>query len=431
MLWLPTKKWHKAIACLTWRRRRQHGARLLLWCFVCFGLTTATAPPKFALSVEIAELTHAYQFDFVDWETQAITNEIWRQLWATSPQTNTTELIQTFLKQEAQLEQRQAELHKIFVSQADPQRKSESLTQELAILRAEQARLIPQVEMALVAQVESVLRDEGFTIAGHVFPPVAFRLIEPPTLLIISPRNKIERQEWIGLQPDLSDSLRHDLETALDQRAHVSSYITDLGGLGSYPTMVIRNTDLIYLVNTVIHEWVHNYLLTFPTKIAWAYSTEPQLRTINETTASIVGQELGRRVITRYYPAWIDRLPPPTPAANQKKSTPAKPSEYALTMRRIRQEVDRLLAEGKIEQAESFMEVERQKLVKKGYGLRKLNQAYFAFHGSYALSAGSIDPTGDQIRHLWAISPSAKSFLDRVGWLNSYEDYLAWLKESN
>jgi hypothetical protein len=69
-------------------------------------------------------------------------------------------------------------------------------------------------------------------------------------------------------------------------------------------------------------------------------------------------------------------------------------------------------------------------LVEKGYNLRKLNQAYFAFHGSYALSPTSIDPIGPQIRQLRAANPSLRAFLNRVGWLNSYEDYLAWLKEA-
>ena len=75
------------------------------------------------------------------------------------------------------------------------------------------------------------------------------------------------------------------------------------------------------------------------------------------------------------------------------------------------------------------METERLKLVEKGYPLRKLNQAYFAFHGSYALSPGSIDPTGPQIRQLRAASPSLKAFLNRMGWLDSYDDYLDWWAE--
>jgi hypothetical protein len=39
---------------------------------------------------------------------------------------------------------------------------------------------------------------------------------------------------------------------------------------------------------------------------------------------------------------------------------------------------------GKVELAEEFMEERRQFFWKKGYHIRKLNQAYFAFHGAYA-----------------------------------------------
>ena len=98
-------------------------------------------------------------------------------------------------------------------------------------------------------------------------------------------------------------------------------------------------------------------------------------------------------------------------------------------MRRIRLQVDELLAQGKIEEAEAYMETERLKLVEQGHPLRRLNQAYFAFHGAYAASPASVDPTGAQLRHLRAASPSLKAFLDRVAWLNSYDEYLAWLAE--
>jgi hypothetical protein len=230
----------------------------------------------------------------------------------------------------------------------------------------------------------------------------------------------------VGLQPGLDNKLRFEIENIIDQRGDVSSYITNVGGLGSYPTMVISHPYLIYLIEIITHEWAHNYFFTFPTNLAWGYQTYPRLTTINETAADILGKEISRQVIIRYYPDWIDSLPP---LDNTGQPAPAKPSEFHLAMRRIRQTVDRLLAKGKIEEAEEFMEAERLKLVEKGYNLRKLNQAYFAFHGSYALSPASVDPIGSQLRRLRAASPSLKNFMDRVGWLNSYDGYLEWLAE--
>jgi hypothetical protein len=189
--------------------------------------------------------------------------------------------------------------------------------------------------------------------------------------------------------------------------------------------MVIRHNHLPYLVEIIAHEWLHNYLFTFPTNIAWGYQTFPKLTTINETTADIVAEEISRKVITQFYPDWMKQLPPLDQSGHP---APRGPSEFDLAMRRIRRNVDLLLANGHIEEAEAYMEAERLKLAEKGYHLRKLNQAYFAFHGSYALSPASVDPLGPQLQQLRAAGPSLRAFVNRVGWLNSYADYLAWLQ---
>ena len=430
MLWLPTKQTRKTIARIKRRRRRRRLARFLLFLFIFFGLKAASVPSSQALLVQVDQVTSSYQFDFVNWESLAVASEIGRR-WHSPPlpdnQIGRQNLVQSFLEQEQRIRELEDELDRIYATSPDPGQEAQALEQKLTEIRSAQAEIIPQVETILSRQVETVLKDEGFTIAGQVFPPVALRFIDPPTSLILSPRDKIENQHSVELQPDLDNKVRSEIEATLDQRGDVSSYVTDVGGLASYPPMIIKYPSLIYLTEVIAHEWTHNYLLTFPTNIAWGYQTYPRLTTINETTADLVGKEISRQVITRFYPDWIDRLPPLDDTGQPAIS---KPSEFQLAMRRIRQEVDRLLAEGQIEEAEAFMEAERLKLVEKGYNLRKLNQAYFAFHGSYALSPASIDPIGPQLRQLRAVSPSLKAFVNRVGWINRYEDYLAWLAEA-
>lgn len=414
-------------------RRWRHLTPLLLFLFLIFGLGDAAVPPQHALLVEVDQISHNYQFSFLDWESRTIADELARR-WnpPTMPTTDSEQrqMVETFLEQIRQVHRLEESLDKlpakntVHKTRLSPQKLF--LSRPLTAAKNEQARLQTQVETILARQVETILQAEGFTLAGHVFPPVAFRLIEPPTALILSPRDRIENQHFIGLQPGLSNEQREKIEQALDRRGDVSSYITDIGGLGSYPTMVVNHPDLLYLLDVIAHEWTHNYLFTFPSNIAWGYQSAPRLMTLNETAASLVGSEISRKVIARFYPDLAAQLPP---LDQTGQASPAKPSEFALTMRQIRQEVDRLLAAGQIDTAESYMEAERVKLVKKGYNLRKLNQAYFAFHGSYALSPGSVDPIGPQIRQLRTNSPSLKTFLDRVGWLNSYEDYLTWVKE--
>jgi hypothetical protein len=96
-------------------------------------------------------------------------------------------------------------------------------------------------------------------------------------------------------------------------------------------------------------------------------------------------------------------------------------------MHTTRLEVDRLLAEGKVDEAEAYMEQRRQRLLDHGYVIRRLNQAYFAFHGAYAdspQSAAGADPVGEAVRDLWARSPSPAEFIRKMAWMNSYDDLL-------
>jgi len=62
------------------------------------------------------------------------------------------------------------------------------------------------------------------------------------------------------------------------------------------------------------------------------------------------------------------------------------------------------------------MEARRQEFVAQGYGIRKLNQAYFAFHGAYADEPGAAgeDPVGPAVRDLRARSPDLHTFVVRV-----------------
>jgi hypothetical protein len=53
-----------------------------------------------------------------------------------------------------------------------------------------------------------------------------------------------------------------------------------------------------------------------------------------------------------------------------------------------------------------------------------MNQAYFAFYGAYADQPGGAagsDPVGAAVRALRASSPSLAAFLNRIGWMTSFE----------
>ena len=97
-------------------------------------------------------------------------------------------------------------------------------------------------------------------------------------------------------------------------------------------------------------------------------------------------------------------------------------------MRFVRRAALLALAEGKVEEAEAYMEARRQEFVAHGYPLRVLNQAYFAFHGSYGTSPASTDPLGPKLERLRALSPSVGAFLKTVRGFTSPEDVDAALE---
>ena len=76
--------------------------------------------------------------------------------------------------------------------------------------------------------------------------------------------------------------------------------MTNIGGLGAYPTIVIDQAPLEWILSTVAHEWVHNYLSFFP--LGFNYGTSGENTILNETVADIVGEEIGAAVLRERYP---------------------------------------------------------------------------------------------------------------------------------
>jgi hypothetical protein len=118
--------------------------------------------------------------------------------------------------------------------------------------------------------------------------------------LIISPRDRIEQTANISVNTDLTVDEQVELEENVAQGLDVSSLVVQIGGVGVYPTMVARTTNQPWLLSTIAHEWIHNYLTLRP--LGLLYGGAPELRTMNETTASIAGDEIGALVIEKFYP---------------------------------------------------------------------------------------------------------------------------------
>ena len=70
-----------------------------------------------------------------------------------------------------------------------------------------------------------------------------------------------------------------------------------------------------------------------------------------------------------------------------------------------------MLAQERIEEAEALMAAKRDEFEANGVFIRKLNQAYFAFHGFYADTGASIDPIGPNLQTLLERAASAGEFV--------------------
>jgi hypothetical protein len=75
-----------------------------------------------------------------------------------------------------------------------------------------------------------------------------------------------------------------------------------------------------------------------------------------------------------------------------------------------------------VEAAERLMDEKRDEFESEGVYIRRINQAYFAFHGSYADTPGSIDPIGPKLQRLRDRAGSPSQFLRLARGLTSEAD---------
>jgi len=311
---------------------------------------------------------------------------------------------------------------------ADKNAATERVRAQLNELYARQQKIAPVAEAIVQAQVASTLNEFGLTLGGQTIPPVMYHVSPLPLNLVISPRDKIEQVSAVSLAPDLTLDQQISIEENVAKTLDDSTLVVPVGGIGVYPTMVMETTNFQWQVSTVSHEWTHNFLSLRPLGIL--YDATPELRTMNETVASIVESEVGPRVLQNYYPQLLASMPDLGLAAWTQIVSPADtaPFDFRAEMHTTRVHADELLAVGKINEAETYMEQRRQFFWNNGYAIRKLNQAYFAFYGAYADVPGGAageDPVGPAVRALRAQSASLADFLNRISWMTSFDELLA------
>jgi hypothetical protein len=387
-------------------------------------------------SDQVRRFTRAVEFDYVSWTSVSLLEKF--ESSALRPASYLTEperksLVLEYVELVGETARLRGELEAILADPnlADPQRAARALGVEWEQTRGRMEDLRPLAESVLQENVAAVLADLGVGWGPALFPPVSFRFSGLPWALVVSPREVIRQDANIQLVPELSLEQQIDLESQVEHGLEVSALVVGIGGLSTYPTMVMETTAVNWVVETVVHEWVHHYLALRP--LGFGYNRSAELRTFNETVASLVGQEIGREVLVRYYPEHVPPPPPQNPSPPVPGASPVPVFDFQFEMRETRERVDALLAEGQIEKAEAYMEARRGVFWEHGFRhLRRINQAYFAFYGAYADVPGGAagdDPVGEAVRRLWEIFGDPIAFLRQVAWMSSTDDLFAALPD--
>ena len=377
-----------------------------------------------ALSVDSA-------FDFVTWELDALARKVGYGLLA--PQRfmddeARADFVLDYLEAVDAARRLDREITRAYVDPTvgDPDQATADAQAELARYRAYIEAHAPVAEAILGEQISQVLDGGGFGLLEQILPPVSGTTTPLPYLLIVSPRDHIEtyyQKELVaGLTVQQRQALERDIEAAFPG---FSAYVTAIGGLSAYPSMLLESASIDWLAEVMSHEWTHHYLT--PAPLGWHYFSSAETRTINETTANLMGEWAGQEVVRRFYLDALEREKPlPDPRTHDAAGEEAAEEtfDFYAEMRRTRLVVDRLLAVGKVKKAEWYMEMKRRDFVLHGYRLRILNQAYFAFHGAYASRPGAAgaDPVGPTVRRLWALSETPRDFVHQISRATTLED---------
>jgi hypothetical protein len=266
------------------------------------------------------------------------------------------------------------------------------------------------VEAALERVVGQAYQAGGLSQSAPVplvdglFPPVLVALTPPPNVLVIAPRTEL-RVIASSVMQAMSTPMQEQLEASADS-TNVASLVAPIGGLATYPSMVLDEDAPDRVLAGVAHEWLHQYLIFYP--LGRGYWNNQETREINETTADMIGQEIGGGLVESL------GLTPRSAAAAPR---PTQPSfDFRAFMRVTRVQTEQFLTDGQVDAAEGYMRARRDELQQHGFQIRKLNQAYFALYGSYGegFAASPSNPIPRLLRTLREQSSSLGDFVVRI-----------------
>lgn len=410
-----------------WWRRLIHRLKLLILSLIFLVIIAPNWPAFGDEAYQLEALVGLRQYDFLVWELQALAAKAQAVLARDQrylDESTRRQIVLDYLDSIQEMNRLEWQIGQIYSNPdiADPDTVSADIQRELANMKVTTNQIQPFAEAILQDHVADVLREEQFALLEQTWPPVLMHMTPLPTILMVSPRDRIERIYGIPLVHGLTVPEQEALETAVFQELNLSALVVPIGGLGLYPSMIMESSSINWLAEVTAHEWAHVWMGPYP--ISLQYLTDPAVRTMNETTAAIAGKDIGPKVIARYYPEYVLSSPPASaPIPDPEPDSP--PSfDFRAEMAETRVKTDELLLAGEIEAAEAYMETRRRLFVVNGFNIRKINQAYFSFYGAYADEPGAagVDPIGPLVQEVRSLTPTLRAFLETMVPVNSIEE---------
>lgn len=373
-----------------------------------------------------AEASAGFHFSLIGWELRNAaskwTSRVAGLLQGVSEEQG-AELIRRYAELNTEIGRLQGDLDRSAAQRA-PGTDIGSIEDAIRRLRDERSGLRARLEEYLESEISRTIDGEGMGGPGAlVWPPVDFRMDSPPKLLVTSPRDRIERLQDVLLAPGILVTDSERIEARILNDLDQSALVEGLGGLSTYPNIVPPDYDLMQLLEVAAHEWTHSYLFFRP--LGQNFNASSDMLVLNETVASLAGEEIGWATWSR-----LTGEPAPQPHLLRDREEPRDPAtgfSFNAFMRETRGRVDELLGDGRVEDAEAYMEERRIELQEHGVFLRKLNQAYFAFHGTYADSPSSTSPIGPQVAEYRRLSSGIGELVRELARAGTYEEFLALL----
>ena len=366
-----------------------------------------------------------YRHDLLSWEVRHLPDKWWHRLFTLLPGRTAsagerTEAIGEYFELGDEARRFQGELElTLALPEAERERAPEAVQREINDTQRRRKKLQPEVEEALEALVTAVLEEMRIiTSLGPLrWPPVDFTFEPNPLVLVTSPRGEVRRLQDVTLRPGVGLLEREELEGSVEELDDVSALVVRIGGIATYPASVSPTASLHEALVLASHEWLHHHLFFRP--LGRSYWTSGALTSINETVANIAGREIGDRIFTQLTGRVVERPPYEPPSLEPRRDPEPGVFDFRREMRRTRLRLDELLRAGRVEEAEAYLEEQRHIFVENGHPIRKLNQAYFAFHGTYADSPASVSPIEPQLQAIRAASADLAEFLDQVSGITS------------